>query len=150
MVIVTAPNREPGLRLRHSAIWRCWQARLPQHLAQNGARTRLTAPSRGSDSVSASGFLQPGRSRRAPLGVLTVLRQQTRAAVLPCRAATPPRALRTWADGRWERWVGRVPYVLVVERVPGGTMVFRTTGTYDDLPGGRRLRGTTWGVTYAD
>jgi hypothetical protein len=66
------------------------------------------------------------------------------------RAATPPRSPGAPPDHLWELWVSTAPYALVVESVPRGTMVFRISGKYDDLPGGGRLRGTGWGMTTID
>lgn len=53
-------------------------------------------------------------------------------------------------DHLWETWIGEAPYALVVERVPGGTMVYRPTGEYGDLPRGHGLAGTDWGATSID
>ena len=66
------------------------------------------------------------------------------------RADTPPPTKDAKPDHLWETWVGSSPYALVVERVPGGTMIFRPTGEYEDLPRGRRVSGTAWGGTSID
>ena len=47
-------------------------------------------------------------------------------------------------------WQGNAPYALVVEVFPAGTLVYRPTLRYDDLPGARRVPGTDWGSTSVD
>jgi hypothetical protein len=67
------------------------------------------------------------------------------------RADTPPKGPRHEPDRAWETLVvGGAPYAIMVEQVPAGTLVYRPTGEYGDLPGGRRVAGTKWGHTFAD
>ncbi len=66
------------------------------------------------------------------------------------RAASPPKAMGSRTDSHWQAWVGDEPFALVVTRLPRGTLIYRPSGRYDDLPGGKRILDTSWGSTWAD